>query len=51
MEAPSTAFTILIPKSAFKPGTNTLLISNCRGSGAGKFLSNAFAFDYIGLRD
>lgn len=44
-------FTYRIPKSAFKVGTNTLVIENRSGSGAGKFLSNAFVFDYIGLRD
>jgi rhamnogalacturonan endolyase len=44
-------FTIPIPKSAFKAGTNTLLIHNRSGSGAGKFLSNAFVFDYVGLRE
>lgn len=44
-------FTYRIPKSAFKVGANTLAIDNRSGSGAGKFLSNAFVFDYIGLRD
>jgi rhamnogalacturonan endolyase len=44
-------FTYHIPKSAFKVGTNALVIDNRSGSGAGKFLSNAFVFDYIGLRD
>lgn len=44
-------FTYRIPKSAFKTGTNTLVIENRSGSGSGKFLSNAFVFDYIGLRD
>lgn len=44
-------FTYRIPKSAFKVGTNTLIIDNRSGSGSGKFLSNAFVFDYIGLRD
>lgn len=44
-------FTYRIPKSAFKVGTNTLVIDNRSGSGSGKFLSNAFVFDYVGLRD
>lgn len=44
-------FTYRIPKSAFKVGTNTLVIDNRSGSGAGKFLSNAFVFDYVGLRE
>jgi rhamnogalacturonan endolyase len=44
-------FTIRIPKSAFKAGTNTLTIENLSGSGAGGFLSNAFVFDYIALRE
>lgn len=44
-------FTLRIPKSAFKSGTNTLTIDNRSGSGAGKFLSNGFVFDYIGLRE
>lgn len=46
-----TVFRIPIPKSAFKPGLNTLSIDNVSGSGAGGFLSNAFVFDYVGLRD
>ncbi|MES2922611.1 MAG: rhamnogalacturonan lyase B N-terminal domain-containing protein [Verrucomicrobiota bacterium] len=44
-------FTIHIPKSAFKAGTNTLTIDNLSGSGARGFISNAFVFDYVGLRD
>lgn len=44
-------FSIPIPRSAFKVGTNTLTIDNLSGSGAGGYLSNAFVFDYIGLRD
>ena len=44
-------FTIRIPKSAFKSGTNTLTIDNRSGSGAGKFLSNGFVFDYVGMRE
>ncbi|MEO5913740.1 MAG: rhamnogalacturonan lyase B N-terminal domain-containing protein [Luteolibacter sp.] len=44
-------FTIHIPKTAFKAGANTLSIDNLSGSGAGGFLSNAFVFDYIGLRE
>ncbi len=44
-------FTIPIPKSAFKAGTNTLTIDNLSGSGAGRFLSNAFVFDYVGMRE
>jgi rhamnogalacturonan endolyase len=44
-------FSYHIPKSAFKTGTNTLVIENISGSGGyGNFLSNAFVFDYIGLR-
>ncbi|RYD30474.1 MAG: rhamnogalacturonase B, partial [Verrucomicrobiaceae bacterium] len=44
-------FSYRIPKSAFEAGTNTLVIDNRSGSGAGRFLSNAFVFDYIGLRE
>jgi rhamnogalacturonan endolyase len=44
-------FTIPIPKSAFKTGTNTLTIDNRSGSGSGKFLSNGFVYDYVGLRE
>lgn len=44
-------FTCRIPKSAFKVGTNTLVIDTRSGSGAKGFLSNGVVFDYIGLRD
>jgi len=44
-------FTTHIPRSAFKVGTNTLSIDNLSGSGARGFISNAFVFDYIGLRE
>ncbi|MEO5713433.1 MAG: rhamnogalacturonan lyase B N-terminal domain-containing protein [Luteolibacter sp.] len=43
-------FTFRIPKTAFKSGVNTLAIDNLSGSGAKGFISNAFVFDYIGLR-
>lgn len=43
--------TTRIPRSAFKIGTNTLIIENLSGSSSHGFLSNAIVFDYIGLRD
>ncbi len=44
-------FSYHIPKSAFKTGTNTIVIENLSGStGYGGFLSHGFVFDYIGLR-
>ena len=43
--------TIRIPKAALVAGTNTITIENVSGTdGLGDFLSNAFVFDYIGLR-
>ena len=43
--------TIRIPKAVLVAGTNTIIIENISGTdGLGDFLSNAFVFDYIGLR-
>lgn len=42
---------IRIPKSAFNAGENSLTLENISGSGGSGFLSNAFVYDFIGLRD